>query len=191
MKNGSMRFKCPFCGQISEGAAQYAGTEENCPSCGKRFQLVAMGEPPSASSNFLMCYLGMFKRYVGFRGRAARREFWWAILCHTIATVIIVVIDGAVFSGYRDPQGLLVQIYFFATLLPVLAIQSRRLHDTNKSGWWVLLSIVPVLNIVYIVWLATAGDKGCNRFGEDSNVISQRGDIVRQRSEGVKKTWKR
>ena len=167
MKNGNVKFKCPFCGQISEGLAQYAGTEDNCPSCGKRFQLVAMSDSLSSSSNCLMCYFGMLKRYVGFRGRAPRREFWWAILFHTIATAIIAVIDGAVFSGYRDPQGLLVQIYFFATLLPVLAIQGRRLHDTNKSGWWALLSIVPVLNIVYIVWLATNGDKGSNRFGAD------------------------
>lgn len=167
MKNGNVKFKCPFCGQISEGLAQYAGTEENCPSCGKRFQLVAMGAPSLESSSCLACYFGMFKRYVGFRGRAARREFWWAILFHTIATAIIVVIDGAVFSGYRDPQGILMQIYFFAALLPMLAIQARRLHDTNKSAWWVLLSLVPVLNIVYIVWLATNGDKGSNRFGAD------------------------
>lgn len=166
MKNANVRFKCPFCGQISEASAQYAGTEDNCPSCGKRFKLVAMSDSAS-SSNCLMCYFGMFKRYVGFRGRSPRREFWWAMLFHTITTVIIAFIDGFVFSGYRDPQGLLVQIYFFASLLPLFAVQVRRLHDTNKSGWWVLLSLVPVLNIVYVVWLATDSDKGDNRFGEN------------------------
>lgn len=164
MKSGNVRFKCPFCGQISEGPAQCAGAEDNCPSCGKRFQLVAMTDSPSVRPNCLMCYFIMFKRYVGFRGRSSRREFWWAMLFHTIVTLIIVIVDSAVFRRYRDPQGLLVQIYFFATLLPLIAVQVRRLHDTNKSGWWVLLSLVPVLNIVYIVWLATGGDKGGNRF---------------------------
>lgn len=54
-----------------------------------------------------------------------------------------------------------------ATLLPMLAVTARRLHDTNKSGWWVLLTLVPVLHLAYLAWILTNGDKGPNRFGPD------------------------
>lgn len=168
MSNGNIKFKCPHCGQVSEGLAQYAGTEDNCPSCGKRFQLVAMTEVLTQKQNCLMCYVGMLRRYVGFSGRTPRREFWWALLFNTIASFIVAVLDGIVFTGYNDPQGLFIWIYLLATLLPLLAIQVRRLHDTNKSGWWVLLVPIPVINLAYLVWLATDSDKGTNRFGADT-----------------------
>ena len=54
-----------------------------------------------------------------------------------------------------------------ASLLPMIAIQFRRLHDTNKSGWWWLLLPLPVINLAYFVWLMDDGDKGRNRFGPD------------------------
>ena len=116
-----------------------------------------------------MCYFGMFKQYFGFRGRTRRREFWWAFLFNTIVGFVVVFLDGFVFSDYDSLKynGLLIGIYMLASFLPLLALQVRRLHDTNKSGWWVLLSLMPVLNIAYLVWLATDGDKGDNRFGKD------------------------
>ena len=98
----------------------------------------------------------MFKRYVGFRGRSCRREFWWAFLLNTIVSFVLAIVDEAVFG-----------IYFLVALLPLMAIQVRRLHDTSKSGWWVFLLPMPILNIAYLVWLATDGDKGKNRFGDD------------------------
>ena len=169
MSYGNVKFQCPFCGKISEGPARYIGTEDNCPFCGKRFRLVAMADVPTSAPNCLMCYLGMFRQYFGFRGRARRREFWWAFLFNTIVGFVIAYLDGLVFSGYdsHEYRGSLFGIYWLASFLPLLAIQARRLHDTNKSGWWVFLSLVPVLNIAYLVWLATDGDKGDNRFGKD------------------------
>jgi len=167
---GNVKFRCPFCGKISEGPAQYSGTEDNCPFCGKRFRLVAMGDVPASAPNCLMCYLGMFRQYFGFRGRTRRREFWWAFLFNIIASLIAAFLDGFILGYYDNPEysSLFTWIYLLASFLPLLAIQARRLHDTNKSGWWVFLSLVPVLNIAYLVWLATDGDKGDNRFGKDS-----------------------
>jgi uncharacterized membrane protein YhaH (DUF805 family) len=111
----------------------------------------------------------MFRQYFGFRGRARRREFWWALFFNLIVSFVVAFLDGFVFSGYdsHEFRGSLFGIYWLASFLPLIAIQVRRLHDTNKSGWWVLLSLVPVLNIAYLVWLATDGDKGDNRFGKD------------------------
>jgi len=169
MSFGNVKFRCPFCGKISEGPAKYIGTEDNCPFCGKRFSLAAISDVSASKPNGLMCYLGMFRQYFGFRGRARRREFWWAFLFNTIAGFVVAFLDGIAFSGYDSCKysGLLIWSYLLASFLPLLAIQVRRLHDTNKSGWWVLLSLVPVLNIAYLVWLATDGDKGDNRFGRD------------------------
>ena len=169
MSGNNARFRCPFCGKISEGAAQYIGTEDNCPFCGKRFRLMAMGDALAPMPNCLMCYFGMFRQYFGFRGRARRREFWWAFLFNTIVSFAIALLDVFIFSGYDRQQysGVLIWIYLLASFLPLLAVQVRRLHDTNKSGWWVLLSLMPVLNIAYLVWLMTDGDKGDNRFGKN------------------------
>ena len=165
-----VKFRCPFCGKTSEGSARHIGTVDNCPFCGKRFRLVARGEVSTSSKpNCLMCYFGMFWRYFGFRGRARRREFWWAFLFNTIVSDGVAFLDGFVFSGYdgREYRGLLMLSYLLVSFLPLLAIHVRRLHDTNKSGWWVFLSLMPVLNIAYLVWLMTDSDKGDNRFGKD------------------------
>ena len=156
MRKDRVRFQCAFCGQISEGSADCVGAEGDCPSCGKSFRLEALGEVPIKKPNCLKCYLDMFKRYVGFRGRSCRREFWWAFLLNTIVSFVLAIVDEAVFG-----------IYFLVALLPLMAIQVRRLHDTSKSGWWVFLLPMPILNIAYLVWLATDGDKGKNRFGND------------------------
>jgi len=110
----------------------------------------------------------MLKRYVGFRGRTSRREFWWAMLFNTVITFVMAFVGGIVSGVDEDRGSEIVGVYVLATLLPFLAIHVRRLHDTNKSGWWVLLLPIPILNIAYLVWLATCGDKGENRFGEDT-----------------------
>ena len=78
MSFNNVKFRCPHCGKISEGPAQYIGTEDNCPFCGRRFRLTATGDVPTSTPNCLMCYFGMFEQYFGFRGRTRRREFWWA-----------------------------------------------------------------------------------------------------------------
>lgn len=165
MKNA--RFRCPHCGQISEGASEFIGMETSCPSCGKAFKLEAADEALAKRPNGLQCYLGIFKNYVKFRGRARRREYWYAVLFNVIAGVIARVIDVLVFDEYDSKQGLIIGLFGLAVALPMLAVTSRRLHDTGKSGWWLLLQFMPVLQIACFVWLATDGDKGINRFGPD------------------------
>ena len=117
--------------------------------------------------NGLMCFFGIFKQYVKFSGRARRREFWYALLFNWIVVGIAKIIDGFIFDEYDYYRNLLPCLYIFASLLPMVAIQFRRLHDTNKSGWWWLLLPLPVVNLAYFVWLMDDGDKGRNRFGPD------------------------
>jgi uncharacterized membrane protein YhaH (DUF805 family) len=113
-------------------------------------------------------------KYATFSGRAARPEYWWWVLATIILYIILGVIDGALVApmmGYESfapdagqPLSLLASL---ALLLPNLAVAVRRLHDTDRSGWWVLISIIPIIGtLVLIYFLVLRGTEGSNRFGD-------------------------
>jgi len=111
----------------------------------------------------ISCYQ---KNYVGFTGRAPRSEYWFFVLSYvllaTAACVIAIMLGGG--SAIFAALGLV----FFGILLPSLAVQVRRLHDTNASGWWLLLALIPYLGgLIMVVWFCIPGTKGENRFGAD------------------------
>ncbi len=102
-------------------------------------------------------------KYATFSGRARRSEFWFFFLFQMLALLVAGIIDGILGTdgGFYG----LVSLVF---ILPVLAVSVRRLHDTDRSGWWVLLGLVPVVGfIVLIIWYCTKGTAGDNRFGVD------------------------
>jgi len=110
-------------------------------------------------------YLRALKKYAVFHGRAHRKEYWMFILVHTIIYLGLVFIEVLFFgSGQEDP--ILPAIYSVGVLLPILAAGVRRLHDTDRSGWWL---IVPLVNFVFLVQKGTGGD---NRFGPDPNKVA-------------------
>ena len=154
-------FKCPHCGQMFEGALDDAGVECECSTCGNVFRLEAIGDAPQKLPNAIQWYLGVFKKYFKLSGRARRRELWWSFLFEIIGFILTGIIGGF-FDLIAIPF-----LFLVASTIPMYAVQIRRLHDTNKSGWWFFLQFFPVLQIVYYVWLATDGDVGINRFGPD------------------------
>ncbi|MGH1336015.1 MAG: DUF805 domain-containing protein [Aureispira sp.] len=108
-------------------------------------------------------FLEGFQRYAQFDGRSERPAYWYFFLFNTILSYVLLFIDigiGTTF-GADESSGILNLIYTFASLLPSIAVGVRRMHDINKSGWFVL---IPFYNI-YL--LAQAGDVGKNRFGND------------------------
>ena len=107
-------------------------------------------------------YIDVLKKYFVFEGRARRKEFWMFTLFNFIALIIVAAIDGAV-----GAYGILYGIYALGTLLPNLGLSVRRLHDTDRSGWWLLLSLVPIAGLAVIVFFAMEGTSGSNRFGPD------------------------
>ena len=109
-------------------------------------------------------YTDVIKKYAVFDGRAGRPEFWWFTLFNAIIYAILYVILLSVSSG---SSGLIIaDLYALAVFLPSLGVGIRRLHDTNRSGWWILISFVPVVGwIVLLVLYALAGDPGPNRYG--------------------------
>ena len=96
------------------------------------------------------------QHYFDFNGRARRAEFWWFVLVYVIAIIILGIIQGILHLG-----AILTGLFELALLLPYLGAAVRRMHDTNRSGWWILL---PIVNIVF---LAGAGTSGPNTYGPD------------------------
>ncbi|GJF31227.1 membrane protein [Kitasatospora sp. NE20-6] len=105
-------------------------------------------------------YLAVLKNYAGFSGRARRKEFWMFTL---ISFVISALLTGI---GTALDTNLLSGIYSLAILIPSLAVLVRRLHDTGRSGWWVLIALIPIIGaITLIVFAATEGDQAPNAHG--------------------------
>ena len=138
----------------------------------------------------MQSYIEIIKKYAVFTGRESRRTFWYFVLFNCIFSLIISLIDKILHSD------ILSTIYSLALFLPSLGASIRRLHDINKSGWWVLLAYIPLaifliviplafvsriaalggfilillLSLASIIWLivlhATAGTPGENKYGE-------------------------
>jgi len=106
-------------------------------------------------------YLSVLKKYAEFSGRARRSEYWYFALANFIVAVVLNLIDIGIF-GF----GVLSWIYGLGVLIPGLAVGIRRLHDTNRSGWWLLLAFIPLIGaIVLIVFLVQEGTDGENQYG--------------------------
>jgi len=104
-----------------------------------------------------------FNNYVNFNGRAQRSALWWWILFAFIAQVLAAIIDYALFGTY-----VLYYLVGLGLLLPNIAVQVRRLHDTDRSGWFILLSLIPLVGaIILIVWYCQRGTAGANQHGPD------------------------
>ncbi|KJD45236.1 DUF805 domain-containing protein [Paenibacillus terrae] len=108
-------------------------------------------------------YLKVLQNYVGFQGRARRTEYWMFVLFSMIATFIISLIDGLV--GLTP---ILTYLYSLAVLLPSLAVIARRLHDTGRTGWWILIGLIPLVgSIILIVFLCQDSQPAENKYGKN------------------------
>jgi uncharacterized membrane protein YhaH (DUF805 family) len=115
--------------------------------------------------NFTQAITSGFQNYVNFRGRAARSEFWYWTLFSILASIVGALIDVALFgvAGLSVIQNLV----GLALFLPGLAVSVRRLHDLDRTGWWMLIALTVIGIILLIVWDCMRGTPGSNRFGPD------------------------
>jgi uncharacterized membrane protein YhaH (DUF805 family) len=108
-----------------------------------------------------------YKRIFDFQGRAGRQEYWLFFLVYIVQLVVAMLIDRLVF-GTGPGQGVpvLYLLTILANLIPALSVGIRRLHDTNRSGWWMLIGLIPLLGgLVLLVFYVLPGTPGSNRFG--------------------------
>lgn len=104
------------------------------------------------------------KQYINFEGRATRQQYWMYVLFYFILSVVINII-GAILGD--TVQGILSTLLSLALLLPTLGIGARRLHDTDRSGWWQLIALVPFIgSLVLLVFWCLPGTEGENRFNK-------------------------
>ena len=101
-------------------------------------------------------YLKVLRNYVGFSGRARRKEYWMFFLVNILVAMVLGFIDRVAGTG-----AILSNLYSLALLIPGIAVGVRRMHDTDRSGWWLLL---PIVNLIF---LCQDSQPGPNRFGPD------------------------
>lgn len=151
----------------------------------------------------------VYRRYAKFDGRASRPEYWWFVLFYLLVLIggwmIAILLGGVGAFTYRDTYPyyhyspspvfsillIALGIFALATFLPGLAVAVRRLHDTDKSGWWLLLSFVPYIGgIAVLILLALPGSPGINQFGPPDGMA---GDVrrVSYRAPTPQETWAR
>ena len=98
--------------------------------------------------------------YAQFSGRASRSEYWWFALASLLVIIVAAVIDGATGSV------VVTLLAYLFIIIPGLAVSVRRLHDTNRSGWYLLLNFIPLVGtILLFIWSVTPGDKKANQYG--------------------------
>ncbi|MFF7738270.1 MULTISPECIES: DUF805 domain-containing protein [unclassified Streptomyces] len=107
-------------------------------------------------------YLAALKKYATFSGRARRKEFWMFALFHSLAVLVAGILDAVLGWGLW-----LTIVYALFSFVPTLAVSVRRLHDTDRTGWWLLIGFVPLAGIVLFVFDVIEGTSGGNQYGPD------------------------
>jgi uncharacterized membrane protein YhaH (DUF805 family) len=119
-------------------------------------------------------YLGVLKQYAVFKGRARRKEYWFFILFNLIASLLLTLVDFM--TGSLDAElgmGLLSGLYSLAVLIPSLAVTVRRLHDTDRTGWWLLIGLIPLIGaIVLLVFMLLDSQPGDNEYGASPKAVA-------------------
>jgi uncharacterized membrane protein YhaH (DUF805 family) len=118
-------------------------------------------------------YITVIKKYAVFSGRARRKEYWMFFLFNLIFSIVAIVLDNLLGTAIKDlGYGLISGLYFLAVLIPGLAVTVRRLHDVGKSGWWIFISLVPLIGSIWLlVLLATDSQPVENGYGSNPKEV--------------------
>jgi uncharacterized membrane protein YhaH (DUF805 family) len=118
--------------------------------------------------NFTEAVRAVLKKYAVFDGRSLRSEYWYWTLFGLLASIAASIIDSILFGSKMDvaASGPIAAIFSLATIVPSIAVAARRLHDTNKSGWWQLVSLTVIGIVPLIYWLCQPGTTGKNDYGK-------------------------
>lgn len=122
-------------------------------------------------------YTQVWRKYADFTGRARRKEYWMFVLINTAITMLLGTIDGTLRGIAGTDISFLSSLYSLAVLLPTIAVGVRRLHDTSRSGLFLLLAFVPLVNLVLLFFFIQEGTAGPNQYGPDLKT-AERGVIA-------------
>ena len=125
-------------------------------------------------------YLEALKKYAVFSGRARRMEYWYFVLFNVIVAFVLALIDALLGTTTGVSSfGLLSGLYSLAVLIPTLAVLVRRLHDVDRTGWWILINLIPLVGtIVLLVFALMPGTPGSNQYGPDPKQATGEARVV-------------
>ena len=107
------------------------------------------------------------QKYADFSGRAPRSEYWWFYLLFIVAYLLAMIVDSVIGSSLFANYGIVTVLVVLGLFIPSLAAGVRRLHDTDRTGWWYLIALIPLIGaIVLLVFLVSGSTPGPNRFGD-------------------------
>ena len=112
-------------------------------------------------------FMTVLRKYAVFEGRARRREYWFFVLFYILISVVLAVVDRML-GLYNETYGMgaLGALFCLGVLIPSIAVGVRRLHDTGRSGWWLLIGFIPLIGmIVLIVFFVLDSQPGTNAYG--------------------------
>jgi uncharacterized membrane protein YhaH (DUF805 family) len=144
-------------------------TAVTCPQCGAPQGPIGLpgqgdGIPRTFARSISLC----LSKYANFQGRAPRPEYWWFILFVALVNACFSALAAGLASdGVRLVGGLVA----LAFSVPSMAVGVRRLHDVDRSGWWLLIGLVPLIGFVLLVWACSRGTRGDNRFGPENGML--------------------
>jgi uncharacterized membrane protein YhaH (DUF805 family) len=125
-------------------------------------------------------YFQVLRKYAVFAGRARRKEYWIFGLIHGL--IIFALSYPHILTSAVDSESHLGQIqmlYLLATFIPLVAVSVRRLHDTNRSGWWFLMYLIPLANLIlFFLFMTENSQPGENRYGPNPKIDSTGGTVI-------------
>jgi uncharacterized membrane protein YhaH (DUF805 family) len=118
-------------------------------------------------------YLEVLKKYAVFNGRARRKEYWMFCLFNMIISIALGVVAGLIGMVAGINLSFLTAIYSLAVLIPCITVSVRRLHDTNRSGWWLLIILVPFIGLIaLLVFTIQDSHSGENQYGANPKLVA-------------------
>ena len=125
-------------------------------------------------------YLKVLKQYTDFGGRARRKEYWMFALFNMIFAIAAMLIDNLFGMTFGEiPYGPIYALYGLAVFIPGLAVLVRRLHDVGKSGWMILIGLIPLVGAIWmLVLLVTDSESGTNKWGQNPKTNAEEIDQI-------------
>jgi uncharacterized membrane protein YhaH (DUF805 family) len=119
-------------------------------------------------------YLKVLKQYADFSGRARRKEYWVFVLFNMIFGIVAIILDNILgLTAGELPYGVFYFLYVLAVLIPGLAVFVRRLHDVGKSGWMILIALIPIIGAIWLlVLMVTDSNPGENQYGVNPKEVT-------------------
>ncbi|MCS0788877.1 DUF805 domain-containing protein [Cytobacillus firmus] len=118
-------------------------------------------------------FIKVVKESFNFRGRSRRREYWMFILFTFLISIILTIIEMIFGWEITEDIGILTTLFSLIMLIPSLSVTVRRLHDTGKSGWWILISLIPLIGgIIILIFTLIDSERGSNKYGPSPKIAA-------------------